>query len=256
MKPLFDLHTHTVASGHAYSTLKENIEAARDRGLKALGFSDHAPAMPGSANSLYFGNFKVIRETIEGVRIIKGIEANIMDFKGTIDVDPEMGKKLHYVIASLHIPCIDAGTREENTAAIVNTMKNPLVKIIGHPDDDRYPIDHEEVVKAAARERVALEINNTSLRPGATRQNGRKNILILLDLCRRFEVPVVMGSDAHIWYDIGELTYSEAIIRETDFPPELVLNYSMEGLNYVLNQGSSSCSHVQITADRSVAQGM
>jgi putative hydrolase len=65
-----------------------------------------------------------------------------------------------------------------------------------------------------------------------------------------------MGSDAHIWYDIGELTYSEAIIRETDFPPELVLNYSMEGLNYVLNQGSSSCSHVQITADRSVAQGM
>lgn len=256
MNPLFDLHTHTIASGHAYSTLKENIEAARDRGLKALGFSDHAVEMPGTAHPFYFGNFKVIREIIEGVRILKGIEANIMDFNGTIDVEPELGKKLHYVIASLHPPCIDAGTKEDNTKAIVETMKNPLVKIIGHPDDDRYPIDHEEVVAAAARERVALEINNSSLRPGATRQNGRKNILILLDLCRRYDVPVVMGSDAHIWYDVGELTRSEAIIRETAFPLELVLNYSMEGLNYILNQGSSCCDHVQITADRAVAQGM
>jgi putative hydrolase len=56
MKPLFDLHTHTIASGHAYSSLKENIEAAAERGLTALGISDHAPAMPGTCHSFHFGN--------------------------------------------------------------------------------------------------------------------------------------------------------------------------------------------------------
>lgn len=256
MKPLFDLHTHTIASGHAYSTLKENIEAARERGLTALGFSDHAAEMPGTAHPFYFGNFKVIRNTIKGIRILKGIEANIMDFEGTIDVEPELALKLNYIIASLHPPCIDAGSTEENTRAIVGAMQNPFVKIIGHPDDDRYPLDHEEVVSAASREKVALEINNSSLCPGTARQNCRKNILILLDLCQRYSVPVVMASDAHIWYDVGDLTESEAIIREAEFPLELVLNYKMEGLDYVLNQRSSSSEPARIRAAKTLAQGI
>ena len=57
MKLLFDLHTHTVASGHAFSTLKENIEEAAAKGLKAMGTSDHYSAMPGSAQPIYFTNF-------------------------------------------------------------------------------------------------------------------------------------------------------------------------------------------------------
>ena len=61
MKLLFDLHTHTVASGHAFSTLKENIEEAAAKGLKAMGTSDHYSAMPGSAQPIYFTNFKAIK---------------------------------------------------------------------------------------------------------------------------------------------------------------------------------------------------
>lgn len=240
MKPLFDLHTHTIASGHAYSTLKENIEAARERGLVALGLSDHAPAMPGTADPFYFGNFKVIREDIEGVRILKGIEANVLDCEGAIDVDEDLARKLDYVIASLHLPCIEPGTAEENTRALVGAMRNPFVKIIGHPDDDRFPLDLEELVAAAGRERVALEVNNSSLRPGAHRQNARENLLKLLGLCRLHDVSVIMGSDAHIYYDVGELRCSEALLREVDFPAELVLNYRMEGLEYVLNERPSS----------------
>jgi len=48
MKLLMDLHTHTIASGHAYSTLKENIDEAKNKGLKILGTSDHSYAMPGA----------------------------------------------------------------------------------------------------------------------------------------------------------------------------------------------------------------
>lgn len=235
MKPLFDLHTHTIASGHAYSTLKENIDAARGKGLKALGFSDHAVAMPGTTHPFYFGNFKVIKDCISDLRILKGIEANIMDFEGTIDVDPHLASSLDYVIASLHPPCIDPGNRDENTSAIVRAMENPFVKIIGHPDDDRYPLDYDELVRAANREEVALEINNSSFVRGASRQNARRNVPVMLELCRIYEVPVIMASDAHIYYDVGEMAISEAIIQEIDFPSELVLNYSMEGLNYILN---------------------
>ncbi len=250
MKPLFDLHTHTIASGHAFSTLKENIEAALARGLIALGVSDHAPGMPGGPHPFYFGNFKVLREMVEGVRLLKGVEANIVDFEGSIDVDMELGNRLDYVIASLHMPCIDPGSTEQNTRALVSAMRNPLVKIIGHPDDGRYPLDLEELVLAAKQERVALEINNSSLRPGATRQGARANLLALLRLCRRDEVPVVMGSDAHIYYDIGELSLSESLIREADFPPELVLNYAMEGLDQILRDLSGKTANLRGTLQR------
>ena len=157
MKLLFDLHTHTVASGHAFSTLKENIEEAAAKGLKAMGTSDHYSAMPGSAQPIYFTNFKAIKEKILGVRIFTGMEANIIDLEGKLDAEEAVLKKMDYVIASLHVPCVKAGTREENTNALIGAMKNPYVKIIGHPDDDRFPLDYEKLVEAAAKEKVALE---------------------------------------------------------------------------------------------------
>jgi putative hydrolase len=79
MNPLIDLHTHTIASGHAYSTLKENLEEAIRQGLKVLGTSEHAPMMPGTAPLMYFMNFKVIPREISGVQLYNGIEANILD---------------------------------------------------------------------------------------------------------------------------------------------------------------------------------
>ena len=102
MKLLFDLHTHTVASGHAFSTLKENIEEAAAKGLKAMGTSDHYSAMPGSAQPIYFTNFKAIKEKILGVRIFTGMEANIIDLEGKLDAEEAVLKKMDYVIASLH----------------------------------------------------------------------------------------------------------------------------------------------------------
>ena len=106
MKLLFDLHTHTVASGHAFSTLKENIEEAAAKGLKAMGTSDHYSAMPGSAQPIYFTNFKAIKEKILGVRIFTGMEANIIDLEGKLDAEEAVLKKMDYVIASLHVPCV------------------------------------------------------------------------------------------------------------------------------------------------------
>ena len=57
-KSLIDLHTHTIASGHAYSTLQENIDQAKKKGLKVLGTSDHYRLIPGTAHPFYFRNLK------------------------------------------------------------------------------------------------------------------------------------------------------------------------------------------------------
>lgn len=234
MQFLFDLHTHTTASGHAFSTLKENIEEARKKGLLALGTSDHSSAMEGAPSPKFFKNYRAISDEIMGIRIYKGVEVNIMDFDGLLDMPDNILKTMDYAIASLHSACIRSGTREENTQALLGAMRNPFVKIIGHPDDDRYPIDQEKVVRGAALNHVVLEINSASSSPKTGRLNAAKNIPSLLKLCKKYGVHVIAGSDAHIWYDVGNLEASRQYIEEADFPEELVINTNMDYLSYVL----------------------
>ncbi|WP_088186864.1 phosphatase [Desulfosporosinus sp. FKA] len=234
MDILFDLHTHTTASGHAFSTLKENIEEAKKKGLLAIGTSDHGMAMPGSADPVYFTQLKILNDSIMGVKILRGIESNIIDYHGHLDVKDSLLAKMDYIIASLHTPCITPGSVEQNTKAIIGAMKNPLVKIIGHPDDDRYPLDYEKVVAAAKEFQVVLELNNSSFQPTSGRVNALKNAEVMLNLCKRYEVRVIMSSDAHIYYNVGTMTDCEKIVQRLDFPEELVLNYSLEKLKYVL----------------------
>lgn len=235
VKPLFDLHTHTIASGHAYSTLKENIEEARAKGLLALGTSDHSPGMPGGTVPEFFANYKILPREVGGVRLLRGMEANITDYEGTVDGGLVM-KDLDYVIASLHSHCIRAGSVEDNTRAVTGAMKNPYVKIIGHPDDGRYPLDLDRVAEAAAELGVALELNNSSLRPSSSRKDGAVHERELARAMMAHRVRAVMGSDAHIWCDVGNFAECAAMIEELRFPEELLLNQTMEGIAYLLRR--------------------
>jgi PHP C-terminal domain protein len=236
MDLLFDLHTHTIASEHAYSTIRENIETAYERGLKAYGFSDHAPKLKGAPTDLYFINFRVIPREYKGMKVCAGIEANIIDFDGNIDVGGKVYERVDYIIASLHTLCIDPGTLDQNMRAYIGAMSNPYIKIIGHPDDPKYPIDHDELAKQAKLNSVAIEINNSSMHPESARKGARENILKLLKACEKYSTYIICGTDAHICYDIGIFNYAKEIIRETHFPKELVLNTSLENINYVLNR--------------------
>ncbi|WP_024620015.1 phosphatase [Paraclostridium bifermentans] len=228
MNAIIDLHCHTIASGHAYSTLKENIDEAKLKGLKYVGVSDHAPNMPGSTHPFYFGNLGVIKEEINGVKVLKGIEANIMDFDGNIDIPSDVVGKLDYVIASFHPPCINPGNIHENTKAILNVMENKEVKIIGHLDDSRYPVDYEKVVVKAKETNTLLEINNSSLRTNSFRVGAIENAKILLNLCKKHDVKVILGSDAHIYYQVGNFENCTKILEEVNFPGNLVVNFNEE----------------------------
>ena len=235
MRPIMDLHTHTTASGHGYSTLKENIEAAKERGLRVLGLSEHGPAIPGGPHVIFFTNYRCIPRRYGDLQLLCGIEANICDYDGRLDVEDKILEKMDYVIASMHTLCCKPGTMEENTRASIMAIKNPYVTILGHPDDDRYPLDREAVVCAAGEEKVAIEINNSSLNPQAARQNGRENIKELLYWCEKYKVPVLLGTDSHICYTVGDFTETLTLLEEVHFPKELVLNYDAENMTKLVN---------------------
>lgn len=233
MKPIIDLHTHTIVSGHAYSTLMENIEEAKNKGLKIYGLSEHAVSMPGTAHEFYFHNLKVIKDEINGIKVLKGIEANIIDFMGNTDVSKEVENVVDYMIASLHGPCIKSGNEKQNTDALVNVMKNKKVIIIGHPDDLRFPLDYERLVLEAKEHNVLLEVNNSSLSPLSFRMGAKENYITMLNLCKKHNVKIIFGSDAHICYDVGEFSNCINLIEEISFPKELVINYSFDILEYI-----------------------
>ena len=227
MKDILDVHIHTTASGHAYSTFGEVVDTAKAKGLELVGIADHGPCVPGASHSFHFANFKVIPREIDGIKIAMGAELNIIDYSGSTDLPAQLLKKLDYAIASLHKECITPGSVAENTAAIIGTMKNPHVMIIGHPDNPKFPADFDAVARAAKDNRVLLEVNSSSYyskhRPGS-----EKVAKIMLAACKKYGAAVIMGSDAHIKYDVGNHEFAQKILAENDFPAELVVNISVE----------------------------
>jgi putative hydrolase len=233
MDYVLDTHCHTIVSGHAYSTLEEVVKKAADKGLELVAITDHAPGLPGGAHMFYFSNLHVVPNNMYGIEVLRGIEVNIISYDGNIDVDDYTLSRLDIVIASLHPPCLDFGNIEQNTNAVIGAMKNPYVNIIGHPDDGRYPLDYDKVVKAARDYNVLLELNNTSLNPKGFRK-GTENDKIMLEKCMELNVPIVLGSDAHISFDVGNFDNSIKLLEEINFPKELVVNTSKDKLKRFL----------------------
>ena len=228
LKYCLDTHTHTIASGHAYSTIHEMVEFAKQKGLSLLAITDHAPTMPGSTHRFYFDNLKVYNGKDLGIEVLFGVELNILDYEGHVDLDNTLLSKLGLRIASLHGPCYKIGNMKENTDAYVNAMKNPYIDILGHPDDSRIPVDYPRLVEEAKKHRIALELNNSSLNPSSFRQNAYENTLIYLKLCKEHGVPISLGTDSHVCYDIGDFSYAQKVLDEVDFPEELIINTSLE----------------------------
>ena len=235
MKYVLDTHSHTIASGHAYSTMMEMVDAAFEAGLELLAITEHGAGMPGSCSEIYFQNLRVVRRNRKGMKLLLGAELNILDYEGNLDMHEGTWKGLDIVIASLHMPCIKPVTKEQNTNALIGAMKNPYVTIIGHPDDARYPVDYEQLVLAAKEHHVLLELNNSSLNPLGFRQNARDNDILMLKLCERYQVPIVMGSDSHVADDVGNFSFAADLLVELKFPEHLIINTSVDKLTQYLN---------------------
>lgn len=224
-----DPHTHSLASGHAgWSTITDLAKQAASLGLKAIGITDHGPATLGSGHSAYFRGLTYAPKKRCGIEILYGIELNILDKDGNVDLDDEILENLDYAIISMHVPNIKPGTVEQNTFAYVNAMKHPRVKIVGHPEDAKYPVDYEALIVAAKHCGVAIEVNNSSLSPEGYRGNVRENVREILQLCKKHDCPIVVSSDSHGTEHVGDFQYAVEMIQKYGFPEELILNRSLK----------------------------
>lgn len=157
-----DLHAHTVASTHAYSTVSDYFAIAKQKGITLFAITDHGPGMVDAPHRWHFMNMAVIPRVIDGVGLLYGIEANIKNIQGETDCDEQIAKGLDLVIAGFHEPVLAPMSKAENTQAMIATIASGKVQMISHPGNPKYPIDVQAVAEAAAKHRVALEINNSS----------------------------------------------------------------------------------------------
>lgn len=236
-KYLADLHTHTVASGHARNTIEEMVAAASKEGLALYGITEHSMTMPGTCRESYFRNLKNERREFENLQVCFGVELNIMDYEGNVDMDERLLKTMDIAIASIHNQIgYHKGNIKQNTNAILGAIKNQYVNIIGHPDDSNIPLDYEVIVKASKEYHTLIEINNNSLSPNCFRVEPEKNDARILELCMKYNVPIIIGSDAHSVDRVGKHEYAMKLIEQVKFNKKLVLNYYPEELKKYLNK--------------------
>jgi len=226
MKFLADFHVHTVSSGHAYSTIEEYVARAKKIGLKMFAVTDHGPAMPGAPHYYHFANLRMVPPKMNGVRILRGVEANIINEKGEIDLadDQIAWGELEVVMVTFHPRCgyEDQG-EEKNTEVLIKAIENPRVNVIAHPGNPKYLVKVKRTVEAAKSNKVLIEINNSSdfSRPGChdrcvefareTKKQGWK---------------VIVGSDSHISSMLGDFNNAISLIKEAGLDRDDVINTS------------------------------
>jgi len=227
MNFIADLHLHTVASQHAYSTISEYAAHARSIGLGMIGITEHGPAMLDAPRQYYFANSRILPKTINDVRILKGAELNIMDDKGTVDLISDIQRSLDYTIASYHLGVVSYQyTKDQFTNGYLGVCDNPFVKIIGHPDNPAVPFDHERVLKKAKETDTLIEVNNASY--GYVRPGSYEEGLKLFKLAKEIGNYIVVSSDAHYHGDLLNYEKSLKLIKEIDFPEDRIVNASMD----------------------------
>ncbi len=229
--PVADFHTHTVFSDHAYSTVTENAAAAARRGLLAMACTDHGPAIPDGGNVMHFLNLKILPPIIEGVRVFRGAEANVLDINGTLDMESTVLQRLDVVIASMHHGFMQPGDYEQITNAWLAIAKNPYVDIIGHCGTPEFAFDYETVIPVFGQHGKVVEINEGTFR---VRKASLENCKRIALLCKKHSVRVAVNSDAHFHEHVGCFSEALELLKEVDFPPQLVVNSTQERLNSFL----------------------
>ena len=234
MQILADYHTHTVYS-HGKGSIEDNVKEAISKGIKTIGISDHG------YKHMTYGvkskNIYKMREEIDNLNlkytnidILLGMECNILDENGNIDINDNTADLLDYVMAGYHFgstPTSISGminhcknyllksqkSKEYNTNAIINTMKKNNIFIITHPGD-KGDVYIEEIAKVAKETNTKLEINSSH---GFLNANQLKRI-------KHIGNKFIIGSDAHKPENVGDFELAMKNIREANLDLSLVEN--------------------------------
>lgn len=222
-----DMHTHTLASTHAFSTVKEMAEGAAEKGLTAIAITDHTPGSTDAPHIWHFHNLrKAVPRNLMGVKIIYGAEASIIDYDGNIDFPHEECIALDWIIASLHKDILEPGTFEQNTTMYLKLAENNDIDVIGHCATVGCPFDYEKCLKKFKEYGKLVEINESTIVWKNTRDNYRE----IIKICKKYDIPVIVNTDAHFYGLVGEVSESEKLIEELDFPKTLIINADWDRL--------------------------
>ena len=229
---LTDLHCHTVASAHAYSTIKEYAEIAAQKGLEAIAITDHAPGVTDGAHIYHFQNLVSLPRVINNVTILRGAECTFQNSRAELDLDGNVLKNLDIVIASMHQSVYSPKDSDEHTGLLLCAMDNPYVDILGHIGREKTEFDIEQVVLKAKKTKKLIEINSSSLKGKRVWQHCARVAL----MCKKHDVPVVVTSDSHFCYDVGNFDSSLKLLSEAGFDMNLVMNSSLNKITDFLKQ--------------------
>jgi len=196
-----DLHCHSSWNG-GENTILELAKAAREMGYQYLGISDHTKFLrieKGLNEKQLIAQGEEIDKLnhsfeSKGIkfRILRGAEVNILN-DGSLDISNDILSKLDYVIAGVHSNL--KMSKKDMTKRTIKAINNPYIKIISHPTGrilkrrDEYQIDFEEVLEAAKKSGVVLEINSNPERLDLNSENIKK--------AKEVGVKMVINSDAH-----------------------------------------------------------
>ncbi len=214
-----DLHSHTLMSQCGIHTHLEMLHAARDRGLAGLAITDHGPALKGRLPSPVYER---LGQPLEGIRLIKGIEANVTDAEGAVDVPDWLLPLLDLVLLGLHVkfprPAHHADWTDSMLAAI---RRNPWVDLITHPVDENFPMDIERLAVAAKVQGIALELNNSKV---LYKRTSPERVRQFLDVCRETGCRIAVCSDAHTVCEIGGDESVRPLLEASGIPASQIVN--------------------------------
>jgi putative hydrolase len=221
IKVIADFHIHTTASGDGFSTVKEISDYAKQIGLAMIAITDHGPNLICSAHAYYF---KSLVDNIHGdsdLMILPGIEANILNDSGDLDIPLEQIEQLSFVIIAFHeFAYGDLSDCQKNTRAIINCLNRYPVDMIAHLNEPYVDLDIEAVLPVMMKKNTIIEINNKALRKN---QSNWKNFSSILETFQNNGLRFMISSDAHYCEHVGKF--------ETAF--EFVNQFSIEHSNII-----------------------
>lgn len=237
-----DYHTHTRFS-HGRGTVLENVAAARARGLEAVAISDHGPANLFGVGVPSLSTFDAIRKEVNAARakypdmeVLLGVEANVIDVDGTLDVpESELGW-FDVVLAGLHPfvrwrrPLVgwslvarsaaagwsgigERSARRLNTQALVNAVRRFRIDVVTHPGYG-LPVDTRELAEACAERGTAMEIN----------ARHRHTCVEYIAIAREAGARFALGSDAHEPARVGDVERAARLARAAGLTAAEIVN--------------------------------
>ena len=219
-----DVHMHTVETD-GRNSIEEMAEAAKARGYKYMAITDHSKNLA-FANGLddkraleHIARIRRANDQLKGIRIFAGVEVDILA-DGTLDLSDSVLEQMDIVIASVHSHFNQEPA--QMTERLLKAVQNPNTSVIGHPTGrlllrrDAYQFDVDAVLKAAARQKVAMELNAYPDRLDLCDRHLR--------LAKQHGVKIVINTDSHHTSHLEKIHYGVLQARRAWLTKDDVLN--------------------------------